>query len=186
MLKFFSELKDWDVVSLHTQSKIAKVHDFLFDPRNGSVPAVIVSTKGMAGFGVGLGAGLGKKLSLLPAESILGWQDNLLFIHDEESISLPGEIVRLKELVDGHFDLIGARVVTESGGRIGAVEDYIIETKMLHIAKLVVRRQIWWFFSFQEVVPIKRVISMEPRRIVIKDDEGWAKKARVKGRPAQA
>ena len=178
MLKFYSELRGWEVASLRSQAKLAKVQDFLFDPRNGRIPAVIVLPKGVIG--------LPRGSALLPAEAILGWQEGMVFIQDEEAITPPEDLVRLKDLVDGHFSLIGVRVLTESGKKIGTVEDYSVETKLLSINKLVVRRQLWWFFSFQEVIPLKRVVSMEPKRVVIKDDEGWAKQARVRSRPAQA
>src|SRR3989338_5239790 len=175
MLKFFSELKGWEVASLRTQAKIAKVDDFLFDPRNGRIPAVIVLPKGIIG--------LQNQPLLLPAEDILEWQNKLVFIQDEESLTPPKEIVRLKELVDDHFDLIGLRVVTESGQKIGQVEDYIVETNLLQINKLVVRRQLWWFFSFQEVISLKRVISMDEKQVIIKDEEGWVKEAKMKSTP---
>lgn len=163
---------------MRSQAKMAKVQDFLFDPRNGRIPAVVVLPRGIIG--------LQNKPALLPVEDIVDWQNNLLLVQDEDAITPPEDIVRLQKLVDDHFGLIGVRVVTESGKKLGAVEDYIVETKLPHISKLVVRRQILWFFSFQEVVPLKRVISMERKRIVIKDDEGWAKEAKVKSKPAQA
>ncbi len=59
-------------------------------------------------------------------------------IDDHAVLAEPGELIRLKKLIDLRFDVIGKRVVTVSHKRVGKVTDYATEIETMYIQKLYV------------------------------------------------
>jgi sporulation protein YlmC with PRC-barrel domain len=63
-------------------------------------------------------------------------------VDDHDVLSTPDELIRLKEVLDINFVLIGKPVVTTSKESVGKVSDFATELETMYIQKIYVSRSI--------------------------------------------
>ena len=100
-------------------------------------------------------------------------------INDQEVLTSPEELVRLKEILTIGFKLIGKPVVTASKERVGKVSDYAIEVETMYVQKLYVAQSVVKSFSGGALsIERDQIVEITNRKIVIQDI--------LKGAPAGA
>lgn len=96
-----------------------------------------------------------------------------LVINDADALTEPGELIRLKDVMSLHFDLLGKQVVTASREKIGKVNDFATETQSMMIKKLYVSRSLFKSFGTGSLgVDRTQIIEITRDQIVIQDLEG--------------
>lgn len=95
-----------------------------------------------------------------------------LVINDADVLTEPGELIRLKDVMALHFELMGKQVVTSSREKIGKVSDYATETQSMMIKKLYVSQSLFKSFATGNLgVDRTQIIEITRDRIVIQDLE---------------
>lgn len=93
-----------------------------------------------------------------------------IVVNDHEVLAEPDEIVRLKDVINLNFDLIGKPVVSASKKKLGKVGDFATELKSLYIIKLYVSQSLIKSFSGgQLMVDRTQIIEITNRKVVIQD-----------------
>lgn len=59
-----------------------------------------------------------------------------LVIDDYERLADPEDLIRLKDVLELNFDLIGKQVVTVDKHKVGKVSDYAVDTSSMYIQKI--------------------------------------------------
>ncbi|MGH7157974.1 MAG: hypothetical protein ACREGD_02765 [Candidatus Saccharimonadales bacterium] len=96
-----------------------------------------------------------------------------LVVNDADVLAEPDELVRLKNTMEIHFELIGKAVVTTSREKLGKVSDYATETQSMMIKKLYVSRSIFKSFGTGSLgVDRTQIVEITPTKVVIQDLEG--------------
>lgn len=93
-----------------------------------------------------------------------------LAINDEADLSTSDELVRHKDVINAHFELIGKEVKTKHA-KLGKVNDYSYETDSMMVIKLYVVRPITKIFSSEDTLIIDRsqIIEITDHYILVKD-----------------
>lgn len=129
------------VMSLQTGTELARTKSALVDPRNLTILAYELS-----------GPLLDIEASYLRVADIreIG---NLGFIVDssDEFVNLD-DIIKLKEVLDFDFELIGLNVVDEHGRKLGKINGYVIEAGSFVIQQLQVKRPLLRSLSDTELL----------------------------------
>ena len=95
-----------------------------------------------------------------------------IVVNDADVMTEPGELVRLKNVMALHFELIGKHVVTTNREKIGKVNDYATEVQSMFIKKLYVSRSLFKSFSTCSLwVDRTQIVEITRDRIVIQDLE---------------
>lgn len=68
-------------------------------------------------------------------------------VNDADVLSEPGELVRLKKVMDIGFELMGKKVVTEEGEKLGKVSDFAAETSTMFVQKIYVSQSVLKSFA---------------------------------------
>lgn len=93
-----------------------------------------------------------------------------VIIDSFEDIEDVGEIVRLKEVIEKKYELIGASVVTESKNKLGKVEDYTVETTSYKIQKLYLKQSMLKNLLLNNLmVDREQIVDVGPKQIVVRD-----------------
>lgn len=80
----------------------------------------------------------------------------------------PGDVIKLDEIVDLHFDVAGMNVRDEKGNKVGKVIDYTIDVDTFEIQQLSVRRPVLRTFGDAELVIHRaQIIEINDDAIVI-------------------
>ena len=115
-------------MSLQTGTQLAQTSEPIIDPKDLSVVACYV-----------VGEGLDSDPTVLFMNDIRE-AGELGFIIDDSTNLMPLEgLVRLQEVIDAEFDLIGAHVVDVRGSKVGKVTDYSFDPSDYTVQQLFVK-----------------------------------------------
>lgn len=93
-----------------------------------------------------------------------------IVIDDHDVLSQPDELVRLKNILDIGFDLIGKPVYTTTKKRLGKVNDYAVETATLYVQKIYVGQSFFKSLAGGSLgVDRSQIVEITDKRIVIQD-----------------
>lgn len=91
-------------------------------------------------------------------------------IDDHDVLAAPGELVRLREIIELNFKLTGMQVVADDKTKIGKVEDYATEIETMFIQKIYVGRSVFKSFATGQLsVDRTQVIEITNSHIVIQN-----------------
>lgn len=161
MLLLSNALLNKSVLSLRTGTPIAQIIGPIINPDNLKVEGFYCNDR------------FEKKHLVLLYQDIREVLAKGYVVNDHDALTDPGELVRLKKVMDIDFELIGKQVVTTSKQKIGKVSDYATETETMYIQKIYVSQSIIKSLTGGGLsVDRNQVTEITPRRIIINDLEG--------------
>jgi uncharacterized protein YrrD len=96
--------------------------------------------------------------------------DNKIFINDFEVLSEANELIRLKELIDLNFIIVGKMVVTKSKQKLGKVKEFSVENTSLFIQKLYIAQPIYKnIYGGQLIIDRNQIVEVTNTQIIVKD-----------------
>ncbi|HET8992140.1 MAG TPA: hypothetical protein VFN31_03870 [Candidatus Saccharimonadales bacterium] len=157
MLQLSEGLTSKLVLSLRTGSPVATVVSTIINPDNLKIEGFYCEDK------------FSKTQLVLLTQDIRETGPKGYFVNDHEVLSDPGDLVRLKQILEIGFNPIGKQVVTLDKTKVGKVSDYAYDTNAMYIQKLYVAQSILKSFTggslsidrslVQEITPKTIVIS---------------------------
>jgi sporulation protein YlmC with PRC-barrel domain len=158
MLQLSNGFANKDVMSLRTGTAVAQVVRPIINPNNLKIEGFICHD------------------SFSKQELVLVYQDirELLpqgfVVDDHDVLTSPEELVRLRELIDLNFQLIGMPVVSNSKEKLGKVADFATEVETMFVQKLYVSQSVFKTFTGGQLsVDRNHIIEITNRKIVIQD-----------------
>lgn len=129
MLIWKERLDNCPVMSLQTGGELGTVTEPIIDPRDLRIVAFYV-----------VGPLLADSLSVLHTEDIREYGSLGMIVNDSDDImAVSDELVRLKQIIDYKFSLIGMRVVDTQRKKLGKVSDYVVDSTSFLITKFSVK-----------------------------------------------
>lgn len=93
-----------------------------------------------------------------------------IVINDQDVLTEPLELVRLKDVMDTGFELIGKHVETTDKTKLGKVSDYAIETNNMYIQKIYVSQSIFKSLSSGNLgIDRSQIVEITDKKIVVHD-----------------
>jgi uncharacterized protein YrrD len=167
MLQLSEFLYNRQVLSLRTGGPVATAVSPIINPNNLKIEGFYCDDQ------------LEKKQLILLVQDIREVLREGFVIDDHERLAEPEELVRLKEIMDMRFELIGKQVETVSKEKVGKVSDFAVETNSLIIQKLYASQSILKNFTGGSLsIDRNQIQEITPRRIIINE--------LLKGAPAAA
>lgn len=157
-----SQLTGLPIASLDDQSKVGVVRGFFVDPENGR----------LLGFDVQTG---------MLQSRVLAWTDILettkeaLITQSSENLVPLEEVLRIQEIKNQGYKILGAGVETENGEHLGQVEDFLIDFESGAVDKYYIKG----LFKQKRTIPSERVIKIVPGKIIVQNNEPVKVKAKV-------
>jgi uncharacterized protein YrrD len=153
------QLKGLPVISLQTGQTVAFLSDPIINPANLELMAFRLDT------------GKGKREStVLLVRDIRQLSPDGALIDSADELEDASEIIRLKEVIDGKFSLPGAMVITESGSRLGKVDNYTINPENSLVQKIHVRQSLLRdFFMSNLIIDRQQIVDVTTKQIVVRD-----------------
>ena len=91
-------------------------------------------------------------------------------VNDHDVLVEPEELVRLKDVLELNFELLGKPVETISKQKVGKVSDYATETETMFIQKLYVSQSIMKSLAGGSLsIDRTQINEITPKRIIIND-----------------
>lgn len=159
MLKLSSALMvNKYVLSLRTGTPIATVVAPLINPNNLKIEGFYCQDR------------FDKKQRVLLHQDIRDMLPQGFVVNDQDVLSEPEELVRLQDIIELNFELIGKPVETISQQRVGKVSDFATEIESMFIQKIYVSQSLLKSFTGGSLsVDRNQVNEITPKRIIIND-----------------
>lgn len=152
------QIKNLAVISLQTGESVAVTTDPVIDPSKLEIIAFMCRATG------------DKQQPVLLTQDVRQLTKDALLIDGYDEIEEAAEIIRLHDILDQKFQLIGCRVENESGTSLGKTEDYSLNVETYLINKLYVKRPLLKSFaSGSLVIDRTQIVDVRRDKIVVRD-----------------
>jgi uncharacterized protein YrrD len=167
MLQLSNALLEKPVLSLQTGAPVGSTISAIINPNNLKIEGFYCQDR------------FEKKHMILVSRDVRDILPQGLVVDDNRALTEPEELVRLKDILEMKFELIGKPVYTDSKQRIGKVADFAADSTSLYVQKLYVARSILKSLNTGQLsVDRSNILEITNRKIVIQDI--------LKGTPAGA
>lgn len=161
MLLSSTRLIDTPVMSLQTGGQLARTKSPLIDPRNLTILAYEVT-----------GPLLNEHPSFLRIIDVRELSNLGLIIDSSDEFIGLNDVIKIKEVYDFHFEIIGKSVIDEQKHRLGKVTGYSLEPETFTIVQLNVKRPLLKSFTDTElIIHRSQIVEVDDDTITIKNDE---------------
>jgi len=159
MLQLSGSLLNRPVLSLRTGGQVATTLSPIINPNNLKIEGFYCQD-----------AFERKKILVLLYQDIRDLLIDGFVVDDHDSLSEPGELVRLRDIINLHFELTGKQVVTTSKNRLGKVVDYAAEIETMYIQKVYVGQSIFKNPTGGNLgVDRSQIVEITDKRIIVHD-----------------
>lgn len=149
------------VMSLQTGGRLARAKKALIDPRNLSIIAYELD-----------GSSLSEHPSFLRIADVRELSNLGLIVDSSDEFVGLDDVIKVKEVYDLHFELIGKLVRDEKKHRLGKVISYAVEPGSFLIKQIAVKRPILKSFNDTELlIDRTQIVEVSDEAIIVKHDE---------------
>ncbi len=160
MLTIGSHLLDKPVLGLHTGGEIARTKSSIINPNNLSIIAYQVSSYL-----------LDRKPYFLRVEDIREISNIGLIIDSSDEFVTLGAVVKLDEIYNLNFKLIGSSVFDQSLKKLGKISDFTLDIPQFKITQLTVKRPLFKSLTDSELlIHRSKIVEINNDRIIIKSE----------------
>jgi len=159
MLQLSGNLLNRPVLSLQTGGQVATILSPIINPNNLKIEAFYCAD-----------AFERKKTLILVYQDIREVIAQGVVVNDYDVLAEPDELVRLKNAMKLHFDIMGKSVVTTNKHRLGKVIDYAVEVETMYIQKLYLAQSMLKNLTGGNLgVDRSQIVEITDRRIIVQD-----------------
>jgi sporulation protein YlmC with PRC-barrel domain len=93
-----------------------------------------------------------------------------LAVDNFEKLSEANELIRLQEVLELRFELIGKPVITDSKRRVGKVSDYAMDTSSFFVKKFYVSQPVYKTLSGGQLsIDRTQIVEITNKRVLVRD-----------------
>jgi len=172
MLQLSGSLLNRPVLSLRTGGVVATTTGAIMNPNNLKIEGFYCNDRFER-----------KKVRVLLYQDIRDVIAQGFVVNDHDVLVEPDELVRLKDLMSLHFELLGKQVVTADKEKIGKVVDYATEATTMYVQKIYAGQSLLknlaggsLGFDRTQIIEItdKKIIVQDLRQTVPAGAKAWA------------
>jgi sporulation protein YlmC with PRC-barrel domain len=154
-------LRGIPVMSLHLGDEISRTGEPIIDPNSLRIVAFWLN-------GGQIGGEYG---NILEMESVREIASLGMIIDSIDELVSYGDVIRLDKIIDINFSLIGKKVESSKGARLGKVVDYIIDPETFTIMQLIVKRPAMKsFFDSELTIGRSQIKETTDHKIIVKEE----------------
>jgi uncharacterized protein YrrD len=158
MLQLSASLINKDVLSLRTGSPIATVIAPIFNPNNLKIEGFYCQDR------------FDKRELILLYQDIRDMMPRGYVVDDHDVLVEPDELVRLKDIIDLNYELIGKHIETISKQKVGKVSDYATEMETMFVQKIYASQSILKSFTGGSLsIDRTQINEITPKRVIINE-----------------
>ena len=162
MLIYASKIIGTRVLSVQAGGAIGEISKVIVDPNDLKVIA----------FRVGGGVVARSNANILDVSSIREYSSYGMVIDEIEELVEPDEVTKIKDVLDLNFDLVGLKVETKKGSKLGKVIDFTMTSEDFMTQQIIVQRPtVKRLVDPELTIPRGEVVEVTDYKIIVKDEE---------------
>lgn len=170
MLIYNSRLLNMPVLSVQDSGKIGTISNTIVDPD--SLKIIAFRVHGAIGSDGG---------NILDAQSIREYSEFGLVIDSTEELVRDDDIVKIKNVLELNFNILGLKVETKKGSKLGKVLDFTVSSDNFSVAQIIVKRPaVKSFLDPELIIPRAEIVEITDYKIIVRDEEKVIKERALK------
>ncbi len=166
MLVNSDKLINTPILSMQTTSSIGSVSAPIINPDNFKIVAFYLA-----------GGIINKSANILATSSIREYSRYGMVVDSIDEVVERDDVVKISKIIDLHFDLIGLKVETKKGSKLGKVVGFTFTSDDFTIQQIIVKRPLVKSFVDPElVIHRNEIVEVNDYKIIVKDEEKTIKK----------
>lgn len=158
MLQLSASLLNRPILSLRSSGTIATITEPIINPNNLKIEGFYCLDR------------FENKQLVLLYQDIRDIIKGGFVVDDHEVLAEPEELVRLKDIMDLHFDILSKQVETVSKDKVGKVSDYAVETSTMYIQKVYATQSLLKSLTGGSLsIDRSQIVEITNRRVIIQD-----------------
>ncbi|HSW66719.1 MAG TPA: hypothetical protein VLI54_06295 [Bacillota bacterium] len=158
MLQLSGMIINRPVLSLRTGTQVATALSPIVNPANLKIEGFFCHDS------------LSRQTLILVAQDVRDLLPQGIVINDHDVLTEPSELVRLSEIININFQLLGKTVVTNSRSKLGKISDYAVETTSMYIQKLYVSQSVFKSLSGGNLgIDRSQIVEITDKQVVVND-----------------
>ena len=119
--------------------------------------------------------------NILDAKSVREYSNIGLVIDSADELVSDTDVVKIKEVLELNFNLIGLKVETKKGSKLGKIIDFTVAEDNFSVQQLIVKRPaIKSFLDSELVIPRAEITEVTDYKVIVKDEEKIIKERAMK------
>ncbi len=170
MLLSGDKLRDVPILSIQAGGMIARTGDPIIDPND--LKIVGFKTTGP----------LSKsETNILDVRSIREFSNYGMVIDSEEEFVSGDDVIKIKQVLDLGFNLIGLKVESRRGSKLGKVSSFTCTEEDFTLQQLIVQRPaIKSFMDPELLIPRSEIVEVNDYKVIVRDEEKKIKERAAK------
>ena len=169
MLITSTKLTGTPVLSMQASGPIGQITDIIINPDTLKVIAFRLS-----------GPMVDRNANILDVSSIREYSSLGFIIDDADELIGPDDVIKISKVLDLNFSLIGLKVESKKGSKLGRVTDYTITPDDLIVQQIIVRRPTLKSFVDPELtIHCREIVEITDYKIIVKDEAKTIKEKAV-------
>lgn len=157
MITFFNELIGSKIILFQEKTQVGSVLQVIVSPKDGSFLGFLVKAMG--------------KNQVVPATEIKMIGSDFIMVKDFNSLTDPTEVVRIKEALDFGAKILGEKVQTECGQKLGRVVNATLNLRLLMLDKIYVSAKFPVKALAKDLlISASKIVEIKKEVIVVTDD----------------
>ncbi|HSX29802.1 MAG TPA: hypothetical protein VLE73_04565 [Candidatus Saccharimonadales bacterium] len=158
MLQLSGMIINHPLLSLRTGTQVGVVETPIINPNNLKIEGFFCREDSS------------KRELILVSQDIRDVLPQGVVVNDQDVLTEPEELVRMKDVLAANFELIGKHVETTDKTKLGKVSDYAVETGSMYVQKMYVTQSIFKNFSGGNLgIDRTQIVEITDKKIVVQD-----------------
>lgn len=158
MLKLRKHITDIPVMSLRSSGRVATALRPIINPNNLQIEGWRCEDT------------FSKNELILLKQDVRDFVPQGIAIDDHDVLSEPEELIRLREVLELDFEIVGKQVVTNHRRRLGKVNDYALDPLTMKVQKLYISRPVYKSLSDGQItIDRSQIIEITSSKVVVRD-----------------
>lgn len=170
MLIYNSRLLGMPILSVQDSGKIGTIANTIIDPDSLKIIALRIH-----------GATNSEGGNILDIQSVREYSNLGLVIDSTDELVKDDDIVKISKVLELNFNLIGLKVETKKGSKLGKVLDFTVSEDNFSVAQIIVKRPaIKSFLDSELTIPRAEIVEITDYKIIVRDEEKVIKERALK------
>lgn len=149
------------ILSMQSAGAIGFISAIVVDPESFKIIAFYLN-----------GGGINKNQNILDISSIREYSSLGMVIDSIDELVSSNDVVKIEKVLNLNFSLIGLRVETKKGTKLGRIIDFTTTSDNFSIQQIIVKRPLIKSFSDSELtIPRKEIVEVTNQKVIVKDEE---------------
>ena len=170
MLVANSKLLTLPILSVQDSGRVATISNTIVDPDSLKIIAFRVN-----------GATNAEGGNVLDVNSVREYSNMGLVIDSTDELISDGDVVKISKVIDLNFSLLGLKVETKKGSKLGKVIDFTTTEDNFSVQQIIVKRPtIKSFLDSELTIPRAEIVEITDYKIIVRDEEKVIKERALK------